>query len=169
MDPPSDSRGVISLEGTAEIRRLHRYEVMPIPAVARRPWSPAEHGAASIRFRRAVAVSAAVEGHGGGAVQPELRELLAEWPTMPVHVNAERIGSEAWRCSRRGAGVAAVASAAGSGVENGVSARCALRGSALVPAVGEGRQVELGRGPVEGAEGVVFGGGDVVDRAGFHG
>lgn len=70
---------------------------------------------------------------------------------------------------KEGEGVAAVASASRSDVENGVSARCALRGGALVAAVGEGGQVKLGGGPVEGAEAVVFGGGDVVDSAGFHG
>ena len=55
------------------------------------------------------------------AVEPRIRELLAECPVMPATVIAERIGWErSLRSEGPGAGVAAVVRAAGSGVADGV-------------------------------------------------
>jgi len=83
---------VLSVEDWAEIRRLHRAEGMAIKAIARR-----------LRISRNT-VRSAIGSDGppryerppaGSAVdvfEPRIRELLAEVPTMPATVIAERIG-----------------------------------------------------------------------------
>ena len=87
---------MLGVEDWAEIRRLHRAEGMPIKAIARLLGCLEEHGAAGAGRRWAAAVSS---GRGEGsivdAVEPQIRELLAEWPTMPATVIAERIGWDA--------------------------------------------------------------------------
>lgn len=82
----------MSVEDWAEIRRLHRAEGMAIKAIARR-----------LRISRNT-VRSAIGSDGppryerppaGSAVdvfEPRIRELLAEVPTMPATVIAERIG-----------------------------------------------------------------------------
>ncbi|MFD0207530.1 MULTISPECIES: IS21 family transposase [Saccharothrix] len=85
---------MINVEDWAEIRRLHRAEGMPIRAIARRL------GLGRNTVRRALAAQGPpryrrpVKGSIVDAVEPRIRELLADWPTMPVPVIAERIG---WR------------------------------------------------------------------------
>ena len=80
------------MEDWAEIRRLHRAEGMAIKAIARR-----------LRISRNTVRSAIgsdeppryVRPPAGSAVdvfEPRIRELLAEVPTMPATVIAERIG-----------------------------------------------------------------------------
>jgi transposase len=83
---------VLNVEDWAEIRRLHRAEGMPIKAIAR------QFGVSRNTVRRAVAADAPpqyrrpAKGSIVDAVEPQIRELLAQWPTMPATVIAERIG-----------------------------------------------------------------------------
>ena len=80
------------MEDWAEIRRLHRAEGMPIKAIVRRT------GVSRNAVRRALAADRPpryerpVRGSLVDAVEPQVRELLGSWPTMPATVIAERIG-----------------------------------------------------------------------------
>jgi len=80
------------VEDWAEIRRLHRAEGMPIRAICR------QLGVGRNTVRRALAASGppkyerASKGLIVDAVEPQIRELLAAWPSMPATVIAERIG-----------------------------------------------------------------------------
>jgi transposase len=91
LDPPDD-REVLSVEDWAEIRRLHRGEGMPIRAVCR------QLGVGRNTVRRALAADRppryqrAAKGSIVDEVEPRIRELLRQWPTMPATVIAERIG-----------------------------------------------------------------------------
>jgi hypothetical protein len=103
---------VLSVEDWAEIRRLHRAEGMPIKAIVRklgvarntvrrvlvsdgppsysRPAKPSivdavESACGSRRRRRSAR-------RGRRSWQPQIRVLLAEWPSMPTTVIAERVG-----------------------------------------------------------------------------
>jgi transposase len=83
---------VISVEDWAEIRRLHRTEEMPVRAIARKL------GISRNTVRRAIAGDAppkyqrAPKGSIVDAVEPQIRQLLEQWPEMPAAVIAERIG-----------------------------------------------------------------------------
>lgn len=80
------------MEDWAEIRRLHRAEGMPIKAIVRKT------GIARNTVRNALAsdeppkYERAAKGSVVDAVEPEIRQLLTHWPTMPATVIAERIG-----------------------------------------------------------------------------
>jgi transposase len=82
----------MTVEDWAGIRRLHRSEGMPIKAIVRRL------GISRNAVRRALAAdlpprySRPSRGSLVDAVEPQLRELLGRWPTMPATVIAERIG-----------------------------------------------------------------------------
>ncbi len=82
------------MEDWAEIRRLHRAEDMAIRAivrhlgVARNTVREALRSDAPPRYERAGTGSAV------DAFEPAIRELLAEFPTMPATVIAERVGWE---------------------------------------------------------------------------
>lgn len=79
------------MEDWAEIRRLHRAEGMSIKAIVRKT------GVSRNAVRRALAADAPprYERVGRGslvdAVEPQIRELLTLWPTMPATVIAERV------------------------------------------------------------------------------
>lgn len=79
------------MEQWAEIRRLHNSEGVPIKEISRRL------GIARNTVRSALASSEppkykrAPKGSLAGAFEPEIRKLLAEYPTMPATVIAERI------------------------------------------------------------------------------
>ena len=80
------------MEDWAEIRRLHRAEQMPIRAIARKL------GVGRNTVRRALAADGPpryerpVKGSAVDVVEPQIRQLLQVWPTMPATVIAERIG-----------------------------------------------------------------------------
>ncbi len=80
------------MEDWAEIRRLHRAEGMPIKAIARRL------GSARNTVRRALAAEEPpryqrpAKGRWSTRSSRRSGQLLAEWPTMPATVIAERIG-----------------------------------------------------------------------------
>ncbi len=80
------------MEDWAEIRRLHRAEGMPIKAIVR------QLGISRNTVRRALAADAPpqyqrpAKGSIVDEVEPQIRQLLALWPTMPATVIAERIG-----------------------------------------------------------------------------
>lgn len=80
------------MEDWAEIRRLHRAEGMPIKAIAR------QLGIARNTVRRALAAEEPPKYQRPGkksivdAVEPQIRQLLRQWPDMPATVIAERIG-----------------------------------------------------------------------------
>lgn len=82
------------MEDWAEIRRLHRSEEMPIKAIVRKL------GVSRNAVRRALAADVPPKyvrpprGSAVDAVEPQIGTLLAEWPTMPATVIAERIGWE---------------------------------------------------------------------------
>ncbi|NDU77989.1 IS21 family transposase [Actinomadura sp. DSM 109109] len=83
---------MIKVEDWAEIRRLHRAEGMPIKAVARRM------GISKNTVKRALAAEEPPKYRRAGrgaivdAVEPQIRELLEQFPGMPATVIAERIG-----------------------------------------------------------------------------
>jgi transposase len=91
-DPPDDDQEVLNVEDWAEIRRLHRAEGMPIRAISR------QLGVGRNTVRRALAADGPpkyqrpVKGSAVDAVEPQIRALLKDWPTMPATVIAERIG-----------------------------------------------------------------------------
>lgn len=80
------------MEDWAEIRRLHRAEGMPIKAIVRKL------GVGRNTVRRALAAERPpkyqrpAKGSIVDAVEPQIRQLLREWPSMPATVIAERIG-----------------------------------------------------------------------------
>ena len=80
------------MEDWAEIRRLHRAEAMPIKAIARRM------GISKNTVKRVLAAEEPPKyrrASGGSivdAVEPQIRELLEEFPDMAATVIAERIG-----------------------------------------------------------------------------
>ncbi|HEY0470573.1 MAG TPA: IS21 family transposase [Kribbella sp.] len=82
---------MMTVEDWAEIRRLHRSEGMAIKAISRRL------GISRNAVRRALAsdgppaYSRPARGSVVDAVEPRIRELLQETPTMPATVIAERI------------------------------------------------------------------------------
>jgi transposase len=84
--------GVLDVEDWAEIRRLHGAERMPILAIAR------VMGISRNTVKRALASEGppryqrAAGGSVVDAVEPQIRELLEVWPSMPATVIAERIG-----------------------------------------------------------------------------
>lgn len=85
---------VISVEDWAEIRRLHRAEQMPIRAIARHLGVSKNTVKRALATDRPAVYSRPVRGSAVDAVEPQIRELLKQTPTMPTTVIAERIGWE---------------------------------------------------------------------------
>jgi transposase len=87
---------VISVEDWAEIRRSHRAEGVPIKEIARRLGIARNTVRAALRADQVPRRERGPRVRLADAVENQLRLLLAEWPTMPATVIAERIG---WRYS----------------------------------------------------------------------
>jgi len=87
---------VISADDWAEIRRLHRAEGVPIKEIARRLGIARNTVRAALRADQVPRRERGPRVRLADAVENQLRLLLAEWPTVPATVIAERIG---WRYS----------------------------------------------------------------------
>jgi transposase len=85
---------VISVEDWAEIRRLHRAEQMPIRAIARHLGISKNTVKRALATDRPPVYQRPLKGSAVDAVEPAIRELLKQTPTMPATVIAERIGWE---------------------------------------------------------------------------
>ena len=82
------------MEDWAEIRRLHRAEGMGIKAIARRLGIARNTVRDALGSDEPPRYERALAGSAVDAVEPAIRELLAEFPTMPATVIAERISWE---------------------------------------------------------------------------
>jgi transposase len=89
---------VLSVEDWAEIRRLHRSEQMPIKAIARVMGISKNTVKAALRSDGPPSYERPLRGSLVDDVEPQIRELLQAWPSMPATVVAERIG---WQHSIR--------------------------------------------------------------------
>jgi transposase len=87
-------KGVIDVEDWAEIRRLHRAEGLGIKAIARRLKLARNTVRDALRSEVPPRYERTRTGSAVDAVEPQIRELLAEFPMMPATVIAERIGWE---------------------------------------------------------------------------
>ena len=85
---------VIDVEEWADIRRLHRAEGLGIKAIARRLHVSRNTVRDALRSESPPRYERARRGSAVDAVEPQIRELLGEFPTMPATVIAERIGWE---------------------------------------------------------------------------
>ena len=85
---------MIPVEDWAEIRRLHRAEGLSARAVARQLGISRNTVLRALASDRPPQYRRAVKGSAVDAVEPAVRELLRQTPTMPVTVIAERIGWE---------------------------------------------------------------------------
>jgi transposase len=85
---------VIDVEDWAEIRRLHRAEGLSIKAIVRRLNISRNTVRDALRSEVPPRYERARSGSIVDAVEPQIRELLGEFPTMPATVIAERIGWE---------------------------------------------------------------------------
>jgi transposase len=85
---------VITVEDWAEVRRLHRAEKMPIKAIVRRLGIARNTVRDALRDDAPPRYERARKGSIVDAVEPEIRALLKEVPTMPATVVAERIDWE---------------------------------------------------------------------------
>jgi transposase len=80
------------VEDWAEIRRLHRAEEMPIKVIARVMGCSKNTVKAALASEGPPRYVRVGSGSIVDEVEPQIRELLAAWPTMPATVIAERIG-----------------------------------------------------------------------------
>ena len=85
---------MIDVEEWAEIRRLYRAEGLSIKAIARRLKLARNTVRDALRRDEPPRYERAPSGSVVDAFEPEIRALLAEFPTMPATVIAERIGWE---------------------------------------------------------------------------
>jgi transposase len=83
---------VILVEEWAEIRRLHRAEGMSIKAIARKLGLARNTVRNAVRSEQPPRYVRATAGSIVDAVEPQIRELLKQFPEMPATVIAERIG-----------------------------------------------------------------------------
>ena len=82
---------MINLEDWAEIRRLHRAEGLPIKELARRFGVSRNTVRSVVRATQPPRRERGPRGSAVDAFEPAIRSLLAQWPTMPAPVIAERI------------------------------------------------------------------------------
>ena len=85
---------MLSVEDWAEIRRLHRCEGQPIKVIARVMGISKNTVKAALTSDGPPAYRRRPSGSIVDAVEPQIRELLRAYPTMPSTVIAERIGWE---------------------------------------------------------------------------
>jgi transposase len=85
---------VITVEDWAEIRRLHRAEGMSIKAIVRHLGLSRNTVRDALRSDAPPRYERAAKGSIVDGIEPEIRALLKDVPTMPATVIAERIGWE---------------------------------------------------------------------------
>lgn len=83
---------VLNVEDWAEIRRLHRAEGMPIRAIARHLRVSKNTVKKALASHEPPKYQRAPTGSAVDAFEPQIRRLLAEFPTMPTTVIMERVG-----------------------------------------------------------------------------
>ena len=83
---------MLDVEDWAEIRRLHLAEKMPIKVIARRLGISKNTVRARLVADAPPKYERAPVGSVVDEVEPRIRELLQDCPTMPATVIAERIG-----------------------------------------------------------------------------
>jgi transposase len=83
---------VLTVEDSAEIRRLHRAEGMPIKVIARVIGVSKNTVKAALRSAGPPRYERPPRGSVVDEIEPRIRELLQAFPTMPATVIAERIG-----------------------------------------------------------------------------
>ena len=83
---------MIDVGDWAEIRRLHRAEGLSIKAIVRRLNVSRNTVREALRRDEPPRYERKGSGSAVDAVEPQIRELLREFPTMPATVIAERIG-----------------------------------------------------------------------------
>jgi transposase len=83
---------LLKMEDWAEIRRLHRAEGLSIKEVARRLGVARNTVRSALRSDEPPAYRREPRGSIVDAVEPQIRALLVEFPSMPATVIAERIG-----------------------------------------------------------------------------
>jgi len=83
---------VIDVEDWAEIRRLHRAEGLGIKAIGRRLELSRNTVRDALRSDEPPRYERSPSGSAVDVVEPQIRALLSEFPTMPATVIAERIG-----------------------------------------------------------------------------
>src|SRR5262252_1466943 len=92
MNPPAKIGRVLNVEDWAEIRRLHRSDGMAVKAIARKL------GVGRNTVRRALASAGPPKYERSArpsivdSVEPQIRALLSDCPSMPATVIAERLG-----------------------------------------------------------------------------
>ena len=85
---------MINVEVWAEIRRLHRAEGMSVKAIVRRLGLARNTVRAALRSQGPPSYERPTKGSIVDAVEPQILELLREFPDMAATVIAERIGWE---------------------------------------------------------------------------
>lgn len=83
---------MLDVEDWAEIRRLHRAEGLGVKAITRRLGVARNTVRAALRSDAPPKYGRAPQGSVVDGVEPEIRELLKDFPDMPATVIAERIG-----------------------------------------------------------------------------
>ncbi len=94
LDASQEDWRLIDVENWAEIRRLHRAEKMGIKTIARRLGVARNTVRAALRSEGPPRYERTGPGSIVDGVEPEIRELLTEFPEMPASVISERIGWE---------------------------------------------------------------------------
>jgi transposase len=115
LESSREDEGVLNVEDWAEVRRLRRAEGLPIKVIAR------VMGISKNTVKTALASDGppVYRRRSGGsivdAVEPQVRELLRVFPTMPSTVIAERLDSGDHGAQGQGRRAASGLLAAGSG------------------------------------------------------